>query len=331
METALIEKAARPERTTGPKTRNSIGMEFVFIPPGTFMMGSPESESGRQNDEKQNQVTFTRGFYMQTTEVTVGQWRAFVRDTGYKSEAETGGGAYVWTGSKWEKKAGSYWDNPGFSQTEDHPVSCVSWNDVNKFMKWLNRKEGVTYRLPTEAEWEYTVRAGTRTARYWGDNPNEACGYANVHDQTSKRINKFDWTHHNCDDGYAQTAPVGRFKPNGFGLYDMLGNVWEWCQDWYGDYASGSVTNPEGPSGGSNRVIRGGSWNNKPRNVRSANRNRNNPDNRNNNLGFRLLSTGGRLNPAPLRRAEASIPCPVSISCILHQSRIKLGRSSRDW
>ena len=282
----------------GKKISNSIGMEFVYIEPGTFMMGSPSNESGRDKDEKQHSVTLTKGFYMQTTEVTVGQWRAFVRDTGYKTDAETGGGAWIWTGSKWGKKEGYYWGNPGFSQSDDHPVTCVSWNDVQKFIRWLNRKEGEKYGLPTEAQWEYACRAGTSTARFWGDDPDDACGYANVHDQTSKRVNnKFDWSHHNCDDGYAVTAPVGSFRFNDFGLYDMIGNVWEWCEDrcnWEGkvvtDTYRNGIVDPLCVKG-SYRVIRGGCWNNLPRCVRSAFRFNYSPGSRYSGLGFRLLRT----------------------------------------
>jgi len=283
-------KAVAAERG-GKKITNSLGMEFVYIKSGTFMMGSPSNESGRDDDEKQHRVTLTKGFDMQTTEVTVGQWRAFVRDTGYKTDAETDGGSWIWTGSKVEKKEGYYWDNPGFSQTDDHPATCVSWNDVQKFIKWLNNKGGGTYRLPTEAQWEYACRAGTSTARFWGDDPDDACGYANVHDQTSKRVNKFDWSHHKCDDGYASTAPVGSFRSNDFKLYDMLGNVWEWCDDWHGNYPSGSVTDPKGSSSGSGRVIRGGCWSNGPRYVRSAVRDNLTPGLRYDGLGFRLLRT----------------------------------------
>ena len=272
----------------GQKIINSLGMAFVYIKPGTFMMGSPSDEFGRFNNETQHRVTLTKGYYMQTTEVTVGQWRAFARDTGYKSEAETGGGAYIWTGSKWKMKKGKYWDNPGFPQIDNQPVTCVSWNDAIAFIKWLCLKEGNTYRLPTEAEWEFAARAGTKTARYWGDDESMACKYANVADRTAKR--EFPkWKTYNCYDGYVFTAPVGNFKPNSFKLYDMLGNVWEWCQDWYGDYPSGSVTDPIGPSSGSHRVLRGCSWTIRSKGCRSAGRGKSEPDHRYPGAGFRLL------------------------------------------
>ena len=280
---------------------NSFGMEFVLIPSGTFMMGSGINASELKNryrgkeewykDEyPQHRVTISKPYYLQTTEVSVGQWRSFVKDTSYKTDAERGGGSYVWSGKKWEKRAGRYWDNPGFLQTDSHPVTCVSWNDVQAYIRWINHKEGKDYRLPTEAEWEYACRAGLKTIRYWGDDPNDACSYANVADRSTRK--KFSgWAVHECDDGFVYTAPVGNFQPNDFGLYDMLGNVWEWCQDWYGSYPSGSVTDPEGPSSGYRRVGRGGSWTVSAGSCRSARRLRSRPVIGIYFLGFRLAQS----------------------------------------
>jgi formylglycine-generating enzyme required for sulfatase activity len=257
---------------------NRLGMTFIYIQPGKFMMGSPEDEPGRYDNEKLHEVTLTRGFYMQTTAVTVGQWRQFVKETGYKSEAETGDGAYTWTESKWKKKKEIYWDNPGFEQTDEHPVTCVSWNDAQKFIKWLNTKGQGSYRLPTEAEWEYACRAGTTTpfafgkclstdeANYNGNYPLEGCSPGEYR---------------------GKTIPVGSLKANAWGLYDMHGNVWEWVQDWYGDYKD-SLPDPTGPESGSDRVIRGGGWLSVARICRSASRDRNSPDGRYGNFGFRL-------------------------------------------
>jgi len=231
--------------TPDRKFRNSLGMEFVYIPPGTFMMGSPSNEKDRDKDERQHRVRLTRGFYMQTTEVTQRQWKAVM---------------------------GS---NPSRFKGDDLPVERVSWNDAQKFIRNLNRREGGDkYRLPTEAEWEYACRAGTTTRFYFGD--------------SESRLGEYAWYRNNSG---GRTHQVAEKKPNAWGLYDMHGNVWEWCRDWYGDYPSGSVTDPKGPSGGSDRVIRGGSWNNKPRHVRSAYRGRNVPGSRNPYLGFRLLRT----------------------------------------
>ncbi len=185
-------------------------------------------------------------------------------------------------------------ENLGFLDGNDQPAVRVSWEDAKKFAKWLTGKSGHEFRLPSEAEWEYACRAGTKTARFWGDDPDDACRYANVHDLTSKRINKdFTWTHHNCDDGHAVTAPVGSFRPNDFGLHDMLGNAWEWCEDIYASdaYSKHQLNNPIYTGGGSYRVIRGGSWGPDPAGVRCAFRYNDSPASRNADLGFRLLRT----------------------------------------
>jgi formylglycine-generating enzyme required for sulfatase activity len=273
-----------PVRAAGPapEITNSFGMKFVYISPGTFWMGSPSDEPGRDSDEgPRHQVTLTKGYYLQTTEVTVGQWRAFIRDTGYRTEAETGGGAWVWTGSTWEKKAGYYWDKPGFSQTDSHPLTCVSWNDVQKFMEWLSRKEGHRYRLPTEAEWEYAARAGSATAFANGPIRETGCGH-------DPNLAVMGWY---CGNAGNKTHPVAQKQPNAWGLYDMHGNVWEWCADWFGNYPSSAVTDPTGPSSGSFRVYRGGSWGNGAQYCRSANRGNGSPVSRSGNLGFRLART----------------------------------------
>jgi len=235
---------------------NSIGMKFVRIPPGTFMIGSPPDEPGHTFNEIQHQVTLTKEFYMQTTEVTQGQWK---------------------------KVMGS---NPSqFNKCgDDCPVEKVSWNDVQDFIHRLNQQESSgIYRLPTEAEWEYAARAGTTAPFVFG-----RClstGQAN-----------FDGNYPfpECPKGEfrKKTVPVGSFSPNNWGLYDMHGNVWEWCQDWYKSYPSGSETDPTGPPKGSSRLHRGGSWFSGAGPCRSANRNFSSPEARNFDLGFRLV-----LNP----------------------------------
>ena len=209
----------------GPTKLSSIGMEFIPIPPGSFMMGSPSNESGRYDNEKQHRVTLTKGFHMQTTEVTQRQWKAVMGN------------------------------NPSnFKNCGDNcPVEEVSWNDVQDFIRKLNQREGGSkYRLPTEAEWEYAARAGTTTRFSFGDDEG--------------RLGEYAWYSGNSG---RKTHSVGQKTPNAWDLYDMHGNVWEWCQDWYGDYPSGSVTDSIGPSSGSRRVIRGGSWGNKPPGLRS--------------------------------------------------------------
>jgi formylglycine-generating enzyme required for sulfatase activity len=210
----------------------------------------------------------------------VGQWRSFINDTGYRTKAEIQGWSMIWTGSKWVKKKGYYWDNPEFPQTETHPVTCLSCNDVQKFIEWLTGKEGKTYRLPTETEWEYACRAGTTTPFYTGN-----C--------ISTDQANYDGTHPmpGCPEGEYRKGPVEveSFEPNPWGLHDMHGNVWEWCQDKYKrDYPSGRVTDPKGPTSGWERVLRGGSWHNYAGHIRSALRYRYYPDKWLNYSGFRL-------------------------------------------
>ena len=242
-------------------TDTTTGMELVYVPGGCFQMGSPENEESRDSDEKLHEVCVD-GFWMGKTEVTQGQWKKIM------------GG------------------NPAkFQKGDDYPVEQVSWDDAQDFIKKLNSKAGKKYRLPTEAEWEYAARAGTSTARFWGDSSDEACSYANVADQTAKKKYS-DWTIHSCDDGYAETAPAGSFQANPFGLHDMLGNVWEWCAGWYGEYELNKKENPLGASSGSYRVIRGGCWYGAPEFVRAADRIRFTPDSRDDDLGFRLLLSG---------------------------------------
>ncbi|MGE4297055.1 MAG: SUMF1/EgtB/PvdO family nonheme iron enzyme [Desulfovibrionaceae bacterium] len=249
-------------------TDPATGMEFVWVPGGCFRMGSPASEKDRDNDEGPVHDVCVDGFWMGKYEVTNAQYRAF--KSGHDSKMFNGHSL----------------------NGQDQPVVSVSWEDATAYAAWLSGKGNGRFRLPTEAEWEYAARAGTESARYWGDDPGQACGYANVADRTAKR-QWSGWTMHDCDDGYAVTAPVDRFRPNAFGLYDMLGNVWEWCQDWYGDgyYASSPRSNPTGAGGGSDRVLRGGSWANGPGYVRSANRSRGTPSDAYDGLGFRLLRT----------------------------------------
>jgi formylglycine-generating enzyme required for sulfatase activity len=244
----------------------SQGPEMVWIKGGSFQMG--DSQGGGYSDEKPVQSVSVARFAMGRYEVTVGEFRQFVNETGYQTDAEKQGGC--WDAGD---DNGKNWRNLGFSQTETHPVVYVSWNDATAYAKWLSQQTGHTYRLPTEAQWEYAARAGTTTSRYWGNNPNEACRYANVADKTAK--NEYsDWTIHYCTDGYVYTAPVGNFKANAFDLFDMLGNVWEWtCSEYEGKY-NGKESRCISQKSGSLRSLRGGAWLNKPRLVRAAYRGR---------------------------------------------------------
>ena len=236
-----------------------VQMTFVFIPPGSFFMGSPLGEPERNPDEKLHMVTLTKGFYLQTTEVTQGQWKAVMGE------------------------------NPSFFQKcgDDCPVEQISWEDAKEFIKKLEQKRLGKYRLPTEAEWEYACRAGTTTPFYFG-----RC----LGTKEANYNRKFPLS--GCPEGeYSEgtTTPVKNFPPNSWGLYGMHGNVREWCEDVYYGYSLGEVIDPHGPSGGSYRVFRGGGWDGSARLVRSANRDCILPDYRvKNNLGFRLVLPPGQ-------------------------------------
>ena len=243
-----------PEKTV----TNAIGMEFVLIPAGMFIMGSPLEEANRGASEIQHPVTITRPFYMQTTEVTVDQWRAVM---GRRFFARKKG-------------------------TPDMPVVKVSWYDCKKFIRKLNSMTGDHYLLPTEAQWEYAARAGSKTAYFWGNTidcaramfANNPMKYdACVSDNRSSGVNP------------AGPAPVKRYRPNNWGLYDMHGNVWEWCEDLYDRYDAVSVVDPCKTSSGEDRVRRGGSWFGPGYSCRSANRAYGHPMSRLQNTGFRLV------------------------------------------
>jgi formylglycine-generating enzyme required for sulfatase activity len=272
---------------------NSLGMKFTLIKAGEFLMGSPDTDKDAFDNEKpQHRVRITRPFYLGVHEVTRGQFRRFVDDSGYQTEAEKDGkGGYGWNeeAKKDEQHPRYTWLNPGFDQTDEHPMVNVSWNDAMAFAEWLGKKEGKTYRLPTEAEWEYACRAGTTTRYFCGDDAEALAEVGNVADGTAKA--KYPgWTAIVAKDGFIHTAPVGQYRPNAWGLHDMHGNVWEWCWDWYGaDFYKGSrVDDPAGPLEAADRVIRGGGWGLDPRYCRSAGRLRVTAGDRSSGLGFRL-------------------------------------------
>ncbi len=278
-------------------------------------MGSPESELGHtgkhEDDEVLHPVRLTQPFLLCQTEVTKGQFAAFVQDAGYESEAEKdGNGGYGYEKNsdgafEWKQDPKFTWKQPGFTQRDEEPVVNVSWNDACDYCNWLSKKEGVPefyrtgvgsvsvqggsgYRLPTEAEWEYACRAGSKSAFQFGDDAEGMERVGNVADASSKA--KYNWSEAiTADDGYANTSPIGSFRANGFGLFDMHGNVWEWCWDVYVENGSSSATDPDGASTGSLRVRRGGSWNNGPR--RSARRKWDDQSYRDYGLGFRVASS----------------------------------------
>jgi len=248
----LIEKSENKQLSIQKKQKHnielnsSVRLEMIWVEPGTFMMGSPVGETGRSANETEHNVTLTKGFYLGKHEVTQAQW-----------ERVMGG-------------------NPSYFKGADRPVDQVSWNDAVEFCNKLTEMEkkagrvpeGMSYQLPTEAQWEYACRAGTSTMYSWGDSISSSNA--------------------NYDRNVGETTPVGKYPVNPWGFYDMHGNIYEWCADWYGTYPSGSVTDPEGPASGSFRVIRGGSWYSDGTTLRSAERGNYAPSGRYDSLGFRV-------------------------------------------
>jgi formylglycine-generating enzyme required for sulfatase activity len=306
---AAVEPAPVPDEPA-KRITNRIGMKLVLIPSGTFLMGSPRSDQDASNfhicltfqEEPQHRVQITRPFYLGATAVTVGQFRKVVEATGLRTEAETDGkGSYGWnqTTKKWEQNPKYTWRNPGFAQTDEHPVVNVSWNDAIAFCNKLSELEGLKpcyqsaggaqpggegYRLPTEAEWEYACRAGSITRYTFGDDAGSLGEYAW---DDAGSLGEYAWFDGNSG---GMTHPVGQKRANAFGLHDMHGNVWEWCWDWYAAdyYRESPGADPLGPSQAAFRVLRGGSWYNVPQGSRSALRNRGTPGLRNSNAGFRV-------------------------------------------
>ncbi|MDX2193234.1 MAG: SUMF1/EgtB/PvdO family nonheme iron enzyme [Gemmatimonadales bacterium] len=277
--------------------------ELVVLPGGSFRMGSPETEEGRGDDEDDSQGPGGRpvlvalpelSVALAKTEVTRGEYAAFVRATGRSHP----GGCYAsekGADGEWgsQLKAGASWESPGFDQGDDHPVTCVSWDDAQAYVRWLSQQTGQSYRLPTEAEWEYSARGGTTTPFVNAASEGELCRYANGADATANR--QFpDWGAANsCSDGYVFTAPVGGREPNAFGLHDMIGNVWEWTADCYGESLAGTPRDGRAREASScaRRVLRGGSWSLDSVLLRPAFRHWVGPGDRSSDIGFRVART----------------------------------------
>ena len=291
-----------------PETLMPNGSAFVLIPPGQFLMGNSltpamfaqrfqafgEHPSERYADERPaHSVRITKPFWIAQHPVTVAQFRAFVEATRHVTDAESdalGGHGFNAATNSFETGKQYSWRSLGFEQHDDHPVVNVSWNDADAYRRWLSLKTGKKCRLASEAEWEYAARAGTTTLYYHGDDPEGLARAANVADATAKRQFK-DWVTIKAEDGYAFTSPVGKFAANAFGVFDMLGNVWEWCGDWYGRnyYATSPGENPPGASHGTSRLLRGGSWHNGPVSGCCSHRHCSEPASRTDGIGFRLV------------------------------------------
>ena len=283
------------------------GPEMVVVPPGTFTMGSSKAEQKQAQKEvghsnwfrdegPQHEVTMSKAFAVGKFEVTKGQYAAFVQATGYAG----GDSCYVDASGdgNWSDTKGKTWKDAGFPQADDHPVICVSWDDAKAYAAWLAKASGKPYRLLTESEWEYAARGQTSKGNYprytFGNDANALCKYGNVGDETAKA--KYSgWTVAPCTDGALYTAAAGSFAANPFGVYDMLGNVWEWTEDCYADSYANAPADGSAKIDGDckNRVLRGGSWDGTPVSLRSAGRGGNTPGTRNGILGFRLARAIG--------------------------------------
>ena len=292
---------------------NSIKMRLVEIPAGEFLMGSEEDpveiirafpycdSSWVDAELPRHKVKITRPFLIGQHEVTLNQFLLFYHDAKYKIEAEIDGlpsWGYDKSGEFVESNRFRPWDPVGWKCELTHPVIYVSWNDAVEFCKWLSKKEGQSYRLPTEAEWEYACRAGSQSRYLFGDEPAELIRHANGADASRLKLLYANSTDKSLrskfltgDDGFVWTAPVGKFLPNAFGLHDMHGNAWEWCSDWYDEnyYAHSLPEDPEGPANGETRVLRGGGFYDAPFHLRCARRNDAPPSSRDFGTGFRVV------------------------------------------
>ena len=267
--------------------------QMIVVPAGHFVMGSSAAETAREampdryaEAERPVQDVEIRSFALAKVPVNRGEFARFVRDTGFSAA-----GCTQFDGAHFAKNAGADWLRPGFPQTDAHPVVCVGWNDARDYIAWLSAKTGRQYRLPSEAEWEYAARSGTITARYWGDGAPDQCRYGNGADQAfARHFPQAIAVTRNCSDGYVFTAPAGSFKPNAWGLYDMLGNVWQWTADcWNGSHEGAPEDGSARLDGDCARhVLRGGSWTNDPRALRAAARVGFDAGDRTDDAGFRL-------------------------------------------
>ncbi|TDY22571.1 formylglycine-generating enzyme required for sulfatase activity [Paraburkholderia sp. BL6665CI2N2] len=287
-------------KATGGQLRHfqdcDLCSEMIVLPSGQYMMGATEEEFQGQNqyrfmytDETPRHVAEVKSFALAKFDVTRKQFEVFAKETGFG-----GKGCQIYNGKKWVVDANADWSNPGFRQTDQDPVVCVSWHDAQKFISWLNAKlpgHRVTkYRLPSETEWEYAARAGTKTATYWGNNPQDTCRYENTRDQSARALDATAPVA-DCTDGYAGTAPVGSFRKNPWGLFDMLGNAEQWMEDCssigYVNFSSVPISE-SAPCG--IRSMRGASWATIPIATRAAARNGVPPDRRTSSYGFRLAA-----------------------------------------
>lgn len=273
--------------------------EMAVIPPGQFRLGSspdaPELDPST-GESPSVALSFTRPFLMARREVTVGEFRRYVEATG----AEPAAGCRVWLGGGWVEERDRGWRDPGYPQPprDDDPAVCISWEDARAYADWLSQQSGQRYRLPSEAEWEYAARGGTSFPRYWGENDSRedaalslACEHANVYDASAVEALRLPWPNARCNDRAPLVAPVGQYRPNAFGMFDIIGNVREWVMDCY---TASYLGRPEDArawtwqGGCERRGVRGGSWASRPRDARAPARGAEPSAHRQSDLGFRV-------------------------------------------
>lgn len=245
--------------------------EMVVVPAGSFTMGSSDPETireglepdARRREQPAHTVTLARPFAIGRFEVTRRQYAVFARETRRPGSKM----CTTWNQDKnaWLDVEGATWDKPNFPQTDEHPAVCVSLEDAQAYAAWLSARTGKTYRVPSEAEWEYAARGGMTTSRYWGDDAAEVCQYGNISDSAAAEVHpdlrKEPTRLMACRDGYVYTAPVGKFAPNRFGLHDVIGNVWEWTADCYTPNFDGAPTDGSAWQKDCERyVVKGGGW-----------------------------------------------------------------------
>lgn len=273
--TPIVEPQIIQQNLNETFTINGVSFKMLFVEGGTFTMGSADQKSLYNNEKPSHRVTLSE-FWMSETAVTLDLFRAFINETGYRTDAEKAGKSYIWGPGGWTQASGVHWihdekSNQRNSSESNYPVLYVSWNDASEFCKWLQQKTGKPFCLPTEAQWEFAARGGNKSKdnKYAGSNT----------------LNEVAWWSETAN---GKPHPVKTKMKNELGLFDMSGNVWEWCMDIYGNYNSSPQTDPAGAIQGSGRVLRGGSWADDKSNCRVTYRINGNPNNRSNNIGFRL-------------------------------------------
>ena len=292
---------ARAADPPGPTRDCPDCPEMVRVPAGTFVMGTPNADPHAPTLRAESQaviVAIAKPFALGRVEVTRREYRAFVNDAAY----DVRGPCRSWDQnlSRFSDDRARNWQNPGRPREakDDYPVSCVSWNDAKAYVQWLAHRTGKSYRLPSEAEWEYAARAGSNALRPWGDAATDGCDFANVYDLASREAYAFGWEPVRCRDGYPDVAPVGALRANAFGLYDMIGNVAEWVEDCATDSYVGRPRDARAwvwGGGCDRRIQRGGSWVSPAERARSAFRDSGEATERSDYVGFRVaLDLDGR-------------------------------------